>query len=151
MQMNVGLFQRSCFVKMLGALMVGFAIAACTAEPSPTESSSASANQTDQAKSASGSNEQIILAIGGESEEGYDPTLGWGRYGAPLFQSTLLKRDENLNIVNDLATDYSISEDGKTWTVTIREDALFLMASRLLPQMSPTRSTKLLKVAGSPM
>ena len=73
----------------------------------------------------SGSTEQIVLAIGGESEEGYDPTLGWGRYGAPLFQSTLLKRDEDLNIVNDLATDYSISEDGKTWTVMIREDAVF--------------------------
>ncbi|MEM6839306.1 MAG: hypothetical protein AAF609_20985 [Cyanobacteria bacterium P01_C01_bin.120] len=47
-----------------------------------------------------------MLAIGGESEEGYDPTLGWGRYGSPLFQSTLLKRDADLNIVNDLATDY---------------------------------------------
>ncbi|NJK99492.1 MAG: ABC transporter substrate-binding protein [Spirulinaceae cyanobacterium RM2_2_10] len=72
-----------------------------------------------------GSTEQIVLAIGGESEEGYDPTLGWGRYGSPLFQSTLLKRDEKLNIVNDLATDYTVSEDGLTWTVTIRNDAVF--------------------------
>ncbi len=120
--MNVGLFRLDGFVRMLGALVVGFAITACTAEPIPTESSSVPADKTE---SASGSSEQIILAIGGESEEGYDPTLGWGRYGAPLFQSTLLKRDENLNIVNDLATDYSVSEDRKTWTVTIREDALF--------------------------
>jgi peptide/nickel transport system substrate-binding protein len=74
---------------------------------------------------AGGSAEQIVLAIGGESEEGYDPTLGWGRYGSPLFQSTLLRRDENLEIVNDLATDYSVSEDGRTWTVTIRQDAQF--------------------------
>lgn len=53
-----------------------------------------------------------MLAIAGESEEGYDPTLGWGRYGSPLFQSTPLKRDADLNIVNDLATDYTVSEDG---------------------------------------
>lgn len=68
---------------------------------------------------------QITLAIGGEEEEGYDPTLGWGRYGSPLFQSTLLRRDQDLNIVNDLATGYSVSEDGLVWTVTIREDAVF--------------------------
>jgi peptide/nickel transport system substrate-binding protein len=65
------------------------------------------------------------LAIGGESEEGYDPTLGWGRYGAPLFQSTLLRRNENLEFVNDLATDYSVSDDRKVWTVNIRSDAKF--------------------------
>ncbi|BDQ33514.1 ABC transporter substrate-binding protein [Pseudodesulfovibrio portus] len=67
----------------------------------------------------------LTLAIQGEPEDGYDPTLGWGRYGSPLFQSTLLRRDENLNIVKDLATRYALSQDGLTWTVTIREDARF--------------------------
>lgn len=74
---------------------------------------------------AVGGGDQIFLAIGGESEDGYDPTLGWGRYGAPLFQSTLLKRDQDLNIVNDLAESYAVSEDGLVWTVKIREDAVF--------------------------
>ncbi len=96
-------------------------IASCTPMPTATDRD----NETQNSSAQSGSSEQIVLAIGGESEEGYDPTLGWGRYGAPLFQSTLLKRDENLDIVNDLATDYTISEDGKTWTVTVREDAVF--------------------------
>jgi len=72
-----------------------------------------------------GSAEQIVLAIGGESDEGYDPTLGWGRYGSPLFQSTLLRRNENLELVNDLATDYRVSSDRTIWTVTIRQDAVF--------------------------
>src|SRR5690606_2530566 len=67
----------------------------------------------------------LRLAIGGESEEGYDPTLGWGRYGAPLFQSTLLTRNADLSIGTDLATDYSVSDDGLTWTVDIRTDATF--------------------------
>jgi len=68
---------------------------------------------------------ELRLAIGGESEDGYDPTLGWGHYGSPLFQSTLLARDADLNIVNDLATDYSVSTDGLVWTVDIRTDAMF--------------------------
>ena len=86
-----------------------------------------SANVSEPAASPAqtGSAEQIVLTIGGESEDGYDPTLGWGRYGSPLFQSTLLKRDDNLDIVNDLATAYTMSEDGLTWTVTIRDDAVF--------------------------
>ena len=68
---------------------------------------------------------ELRLAIGGESEEGYDPTLGWGRYGSPLFQSTLLARDADLGIVNDLATKHSVSPDGLVWTVDVRTDAKF--------------------------
>ncbi|MCJ2164769.1 MULTISPECIES: ABC transporter substrate-binding protein [unclassified Pseudodesulfovibrio] len=67
----------------------------------------------------------LTLAVKGEPAEGYDPTLGWGRYGSPLFQSTLLKRDESLNIVKDLATRYELSGDALVWTVTIRDDAKF--------------------------
>ena len=66
--------------------------------------------------------DELIMAFGSEPETGFDPTTGWGRYGSPLFQSTLLKRDDNLNIVNDLATSYEVDEkDGKTWTVQLRE------------------------------
>lgn len=90
-------------------------LSACT----PTNQNAATS------RPSSGSSEQIVLAIGGESEEGYDPTLGWGRYGSPLFQSTLLRRDQNLKLVNDLATSYKISDDRKVWTVTIRQDAKF--------------------------
>ncbi|QCX27648.1 ABC transporter substrate-binding protein [Nocardioides jishulii] len=68
---------------------------------------------------------ELRLAVGGESEEGYDPTLGWGRYGSPLFQSTLLTRNADLSIGTDLATDYSVSEDGLVWSVDIRDDAEF--------------------------
>ena len=103
-------------------LLAGYVLSSCT--PSPSTSSSDTTDATSP-PAASGSSEQIVLAVGGESDEGYDPTLGWGRYGSPLFQSTLLRRDEDLNIVNDLATGYTVSEDGLTWTVTLREDVLF--------------------------
>lgn len=69
--------------------------------------------------------EQLILALGGEPTTGYDPTLGWGRYGALLFQSTLLTRDENYNIIKDLAQEYNLSEDGLVWSFKIRQDVKF--------------------------
>ena len=68
---------------------------------------------------------ELVLALGSEPEGGFDPINGWGRYGSPLFQSTLLKRNQDMNIINDLATGYEVSEDGLTWTVSIREDAKF--------------------------
>jgi peptide/nickel transport system substrate-binding protein len=69
--------------------------------------------------------DELVLAIGSEPEAGFDPTKGWGRYGSPLFQSTLLKRDDHLDIVNDLAAGYAVSDDRLTWTVTLREDVVF--------------------------
>ena len=61
--------------------------------------------------------DELVLSLGGEPDTGFDPTTGWGRYGSPLFQSTLFKRDHDLTIVNDLATNYEVSQDGKIWTV----------------------------------
>lgn len=68
---------------------------------------------------------ELILAVGTEPESGFDPITGWGRYGSPLFQSTLFQRDHELNIVGDLAENYEVSEDGTVWTVRLRQDAYF--------------------------
>jgi peptide/nickel transport system substrate-binding protein len=73
----------------------------------------------------------LTLAVGGENPEGYDPTLGWGSYGNPLFHSTLLRRDADLNIVPDLATEWKLAENRLTWTVTIRPDVVFSDGSPL--------------------
>ena len=53
---------------------------------------------------------------------------GWGageHVHEPLIQSTLLVTNTDLSLGTDLATDYSVSEDGMTWTVTIRDDVSF--------------------------
>ncbi|TDH36377.1 ABC transporter substrate-binding protein [Pseudohoeflea suaedae] len=68
---------------------------------------------------------ELVLAIGGEPDTGYDPLLGWGRYGHPLFQSTLLKRDAELATRPDLARSWSLSADRLTWTIELRKDARF--------------------------
>ena len=63
-----------------------------------------------------------------EPESGFNPLTGWGcghqNYN-PLVQSCLFKTDKNGEIVPDLAKDYSISSDGKTWTVHVRDDVKF--------------------------
>ncbi|NJL23504.1 MAG: ABC transporter substrate-binding protein, partial [Leptolyngbyaceae cyanobacterium SM1_3_5] len=105
-------FEATCIAGIL------LALSACT--PATTEQNSASS------PSQSGSSEQIVLALSNsEFDDGFDPTLGWGRYGSPLFQSTLLRRNSNLEFENDLATNYTVSDDGKVWTVTVRDDAKF--------------------------
>ena len=85
----------------------------------PSNSSQTSDNNEDNKK------DELVLSVGGEPDTGFDPTTGWGRYGSPLFQSTLFKRDHDLNIVNDLATNYEVSQDGKIWTVILRDDVTF--------------------------
>ena len=87
-------------------------------------------SQNNAAPQQGGSSEQIVLALSNsEFDDGFDPTLGWGRYGSPLFQSTLLRRNSELEFENDLATSYTVSDDGKVWTVTIRAMQNLVMES----------------------
>ncbi|MBN2536425.1 MAG: ABC transporter substrate-binding protein [Spirochaetales bacterium] len=97
----------SLMKKILFVFIVIITIAGCTNKDSKADTST------------------LIVSIGGESEDGYDPTLGWGRYGNPLFQSTLLKRNDQLAIVNDLAVSYAVSTDGLVWNVKLRNDVRF--------------------------
>ena len=75
-----------------------------------------------------------VAAHGEEPEFGFDPMHGWGYHDSgtdPLIQSTILKRDKDNNFVNDLATNYTISDDLKTYTVSIRDDVKFTDGSKL--------------------
>lgn len=107
--------------KFLALMVVAtFAISMMLAGCSSSDSSQPSNKNNEEKKK-----DELVLAFGSEPETGFDPTTGWGRYGSPLFQSTLLKRDDKLNIVNDLATSYEVNEDGKVWTVKLRDDVKF--------------------------
>lgn len=73
---------------------------------------------------------QVVIAMNPTSEPaaGFDPLVAWGcgeHVHEPLIQSTLITTDEDLNFVNDLATDYLCSSDGLVWTFTIRDDVVF--------------------------
>lgn len=75
----------------------------------------------------------VVIAIGTEPET-LDPTQGWGHGNAPIVQSTLVRYTAELDFENDLATDYSLSDDGLVWTFHIREDAYFTDGVRLTAQ-----------------
>ena len=72
----------------------------------------------------------VVVAMDPNSEPaaGFDPAFGWGageHVHEPLIQSTLTVTNTDLTICYDLATEYAVSEDGLTWTVHIRDDAVF--------------------------
>ena len=70
----------------------------------------------------------VTMPTTSEPESGFDPAYGWGageHVHEPLIQSTLTTTNTDLSIGMDLATDYSVSDDGLTWTVKIRDDVKF--------------------------
>ena len=109
----------------------GFAAAALAAGCSKgaAAGSAASAGQGSAADGVDPAR-QVIVAMNASSEPaaGFDPLVAWGcgeHVHEPLIQSTLVTTDENLEFKNDLATSYSCSYDGLTWTFTIRDDVRF--------------------------
>ena len=70
----------------------------------------------------------VTMPTTSEPESGFDPAYGWGageHDHETLIQSTLVRTTKDLGIENDLATEYSCSDDGLTWTVKIRDDVKF--------------------------
>ena len=89
------------------------------------------ATQTqEQAQTQTETKDSVVIAIGSEPET-LDPTQGWGHGNAPIVQSTLVRYTADLTFENDLATDYTLSEDGLVWTFTLRDDAYFTDGEKL--------------------
>ena len=101
------------FLAMLLSLSMVLSLAACGAK-----------NETPVAKADAAAKDKVIIAIGDEPST-LDPTQGWGHGNTPIIQSTLVSYAADMTFQNDLATEYSLSEDGLVWTFKIREDAYF--------------------------
>lgn len=69
--------------------------------------------------------DEVVVFVEDEPKEGLDPLLGWGSYGNPYFQSTLLQRGPDMELTGDLAETWSLSQDRLTWRIRIRKDARF--------------------------
>ena len=121
---------RRDFAKLTGAtaatLSLGGLLASCASGEAakPAEGAQAAATAGEEAPS------QVIVSMttGSEPAAGFDPMVSWGcgeHVHEPLIQSTLITTDTDLSFKNDLATSYEASEDGMTWTFTIRDDAKF--------------------------
>ena len=105
---------------LLLTLVLLTAATACSAPESP-------------AASPAGARDSVVIAIGSEPET-LDPTQGWGHGNSPIVQSTLVRYTADLDFENDLATDYALSEDGLTWTFTLRGDAYFTDGEKVTAQ-----------------
>jgi len=84
----------------------------------------APAAQQPAAASGGPEREEVIISISSEPTT-LDPCQGWGHGATPLVQSTLVEYRQDMTFANDLAVDYSLSDDGLVWTFTIREDVRF--------------------------
>ena len=94
------------------------------------ENANGQTDQLAQAQTEDAEKDSVIVVMGpsSEPEAGFDPVYGWGageHVHEPLIQSTLTVTNKDLTIGYDLATDMETSEDGMTWTVTIRSDVKF--------------------------
>lgn len=92
-----------------------------------TEHSAGGAKQDSQ-KAKDTSSVVVAMSVSSEPAAGFDPCINWGcgeHCHEPLIQSTLIRTTADMEFENDLATNYNVSEDGLTWTFTIREDVRF--------------------------
>ena len=94
---------------LLAACMLSLALLGCGGEKTAAENPD---------------RDQVIISISSEPES-LDPCKGWGHGTTPLVQSTLVEYNQDMTFSNDLATEYGLSEDGLTWTFTIRDDVKF--------------------------
>ena len=120
----------------LGVLILGISILAGCGGSAQTGGQNEAVTQTGGSSTEQENGAQaeerdtVIVAMGTTSEPaaGFDPCVNWGcgeHCHEPLIQSTLLRTTADMEFENDLATDYQVSEDGLTWTFTIREDVKF--------------------------
>ena len=112
----------------LAVAMVASLLTGCGAKEEPAVAPEAT--ETVAAEESAEAKDSVVVAMGpsSEPEAGFDPAYGWGageHVHEPLIQSTLTVTTTALEIDYDLATDMQVSDDGLTWTVTIRDDVKF--------------------------
>lgn len=118
-----GMLSRRGFIASAGAAGAAALLGGCTGD-------AGEGGSTPSGSGSEGASSQVIVAMnaGSEPAAGFDPLVAWGcgeHVHEPLIQSTLITTDGNLEFVNDLATSYSCSDDGLTWTFELRDDVAF--------------------------
>jgi peptide/nickel transport system substrate-binding protein len=119
--------------------IISFMSGCVSSSTDSSELGSASGPESDSASASSdsGASDELVVNVYSHTKEpatGFDPLFGWGCGHVnfePLIQSTLFKSADDGSIINDLATGYSVSPDGKTWTVNIRDDVKFTDGEKL--------------------
>lgn len=105
---------KKLFCLVTAGCLMAFSMAAC-----------GNKNNNSQGSEANAKKDSLVLAVSGEPESGFDPTLGWGHSASSIFHSILFTRDADMKVTGDLATDYSLSDDRLTWTVNMKSGIVF--------------------------
>ncbi len=68
---------------------------------------------------------ELVIAVGDVAGGEFDPLKGWGSRPAQIrpIHSSLLTIDADVDFVGDLASEYSVSDDARTWSFTLRDKA----------------------------
>lgn len=69
--------------------------------------------------------EELVIAVGDMTEGDYDACQGYTMYGTNIFYSSLLRINKDIETEPDLATDYTVSEDGLIYIFHLRDDVKF--------------------------
>lgn len=106
----------SLFIAVIfaAALLMG-----CTGTSKPPADEGGLSDTPGEAQAA-----EVIVSISSEPST-LDPCQGWGHGTTTLVQSTLVEYRQDMTFQNDLATGYTLSPDGLTWTFTLRDDVKF--------------------------
>ena len=120
--------KKKCVCKRVAAALLAAGMIFSAVGCRTTEAEKENGHAAEQDKNGEKDSVVVTMPTTSEPEAGFDPAYGWGageHTHEPLIQSTLTTTTADLKIGKDLATEYSVSEDGLTWTVTIRDDVKF--------------------------
>jgi peptide/nickel transport system substrate-binding protein len=90
--------------------------------------SSGSGSESSKGGTSNAAQVVVVMGTNSEPEAGFDPFVSWGcgeHQHEPLIQSTLITTTKDMRFEYDLATAYTNSEDGLTWTFFVRDDVRF--------------------------
>lgn len=118
----------------LSAVMAASLLAGCGGGDSSSESTEGGSSEGTTAEAASGGEIAIGVTSFADTLEPTEQYFSWvvSRYG---IGECLVRFDENGEMVPCLATEWSNTEDGLTWTFTIREGVKFSNGTELTPEL----------------
>lgn len=109
-----------------GLLIAVLVMGACTAAPAAPTGGEAPAAAESEAAAPADTGEKVTLdTVFSTEPPSLDPSLGTDTqsiWGIRQMFMGLTGFDANANVVPNLATEWSASEDGLTWTYTLRDD-----------------------------
>jgi peptide/nickel transport system substrate-binding protein len=135
--------KRKLFSLAVAAMLASAMLAGCSggsqgasSAPQPSNATGPEGTQsTAEPVQASSAKDSLVVSVGSGIVNGnYDPCKGYGSSGYGIFHTALLKITTDVQIESDLASDYTISEDGLVYTFTIRDDVKFSDGESLTPE-----------------